>query len=576
MRRLCAATLALIVSNISVAPRSPVSAQPPPRASAYSRGEVIVKLKRAADQLGQLEMITNSNETLARIDKQAPEPLIRPIYSGPISQILSSRGLDRTFVLKFDPDVDIEQIIEQLEATGAVEYAQPNSLVTLGSFIPDDPKFAQQWALRNLGIGVTGFPSTLDADIKATEAWSVTTGNPDLIVAVTDTGVDINHPDLAPNVYTNTQEIPGNGRDDDNNGYADDVHGYNVADSNGDVSDVVGHGTQMAGIIAARTNNRAGISGLTQSKILPVRFFKRLGPGPNDFSATLADSARALIYSIAAGATIINASWRSSLGTSEEQAGVLADAVAATADAGVLLVGIAGNDGLNIDGTRIYPAAYQTENMIVVAASEYNDEIWHPPFDPDRIKSSYGPNSVDLAAPGMAIFTTTARGPCMICSASEDPDDWYDHIDGTSASAAYVSGVAALVKSHYPDDYVTIIKRRILEGVDVRESLRRFVRTSGRLNAYRALTVEVTITPPELTRLKYKAGSGKLFLYGERIQQGATALVGTQRFKAKFKGGDQSRVLARVPGDVLPAGSSVQIRLLNPDGGLSQTLTFTR
>jgi subtilisin family serine protease len=575
MRRLCAATLALIVSNVSIAPRSPVSAQVRSRASAYARGEVIVKLKQVVDQGGQLEMITGSSDTLARFD-QTPEPLAGQTHSARINRIISDRGLDRTFVLKLADEADIDEVIAQLEATGAVEYAEPNYLITLGSFIPDDPRFTEQWALRNLGIGVTGFPSTLDADIKATDAWTITTGDPDLIVAVTDTGVDINHPDLAPNVYTNPQEIPGNGRDDDNNGYVDDVHGYNVADGNGDVSDVVGHGTQMAGIIAARTNNRAGISGLTQSKILPVRFFKRTGPAPNDFSATLADSARALLYSIAAGATIINASWRSSLGTSEEQSGVLADAVAATSDAGALLVCIAGNDGLNIDANRVYPASYRLENQIVVAASEYNDEIWHPPFDPDRIKSSYGPNNVDLAAPGMAIFTTTARGSCAICSASENPEDWYAHIDGTSASAAYVSGVAALVKSMYPNDYVTVIKRRILEGVDVRESLRRFVKTSGRLNAHRALLVDVAITPPELTRLKYKAGSEKLFLYGERIQQGAIALVGNERFKAKFKGGDQSRVLSRVPGDALPAGAVVQIRLLNPDGGLSQALTLTR
>ena len=102
----------------------------------------------------------------------------------------------------------------------------------------------------------------------------------------------------------NPGEIPNNGIDDDHNGYIDDVHGYNVADQNGDTTDAVGHGTFMAGIIAAEMNNNIGISGICQSKILPVRFYKRYGPDPGQFSASVADGARALVYSIAAGATI--------------------------------------------------------------------------------------------------------------------------------------------------------------------------------------------------------------------------------------------------------------------------------
>jgi len=342
------------------------------------------------------------------------------------------------------------------------------------------------------------------------------------------------------------------------------------------VSDVVGHGTEMAGIIAARSNNQAGISGVSQSRILPVKFFKRTGPEPSDVTATVADAARSLVYSIAAGASIINASWTSLLSVSEEQANALRDAVAATNDAGVLLVCIAGNQGINDDVTKVYPGAYQLANQIVTAASQYNDEIWHPPFEPTIVLSGYGKNSVDLAAPGMSVFTTSARGQCSACTQSVNPDDWYGNIDGTSAAAAYVSGVAALVKSRYPDDYVTVLKRRILESVDVRASLQRFVRTSGRLNAYGALTIEIHITPPLLTKLKYKSNTGKLLLYGEGIQQGASVLIGASKYKAKFKGGDQSRVVSTVPESALPAGTPVQVKLLNPDGGLSQALSFSR
>jgi subtilisin family serine protease len=446
--------------------------------------------------------------------------------------------------------------------------------------IPDDPKFGEQWGLRNLGIGVLGYPAKLNADIRAIDAWAITSGSPDVIVALTDTGVDITHPDLADNIYRNTNEIPDNQIDDDNNGYVDDVNGYNVADRNGDVSDVTGHGTQMAGIIAAKTNNAAGVSGVTQSKILPVRFFTRTSPDPIDFNATVADAAKALLYSVAAGAKIINASWRTLLTPGQVtngEAGALSDAVNATLEAGALLVCIAGNEGFDNDHIRIYPGAYQLSNQIVVGASEFNDEIWHPPFEPTIIKSGFGRSSVHLMAPGVSVLTTLARGSCVTCTDSPNPADWYGYVDGTSASAAFVSGVAALVKSIHPDDYATVIKRRILDGVDVRGELEPFVVTGGRLSAYGALTAESSVSPPVLNQIKYKPGNLKLFLYGENIQRGAIALVDGVRYKLKLKGGEPQKVLAnKVPNSALPVGVEVPISIVNPDGGQSLTLTLTR
>jgi subtilisin family serine protease len=515
---------------------------------------------------------------LGRLREELPNAIVDPPATAPWRDSIASSGLDRTFVLKYEPGADIDAIIRQLEADELVEYAEPNYLIELGGVIPDDPRFGDQWALRNLGIGVQGYPATLNADIKATEAWTITTGSPDVLIAVTDTGVDVTHPDLADNIYTNPREIAGNRIDDDNNGYVDDVSGYNVVDGDGDVSDIVGHGTQMAGIIAARTNNQAGISGVSQSKILPVKFFKRTGPQPDEFTGTVADAARALVYSVAAGASIINASWRTLLGGAvpAEHAQALRDAVNATLDAGALLVCIAGNEAFDNDVTAVYPGAYQLPNQIVVAASEANDEIWHPPFEPDVIKSGYGKRTVHLAAPGMWIYTTSARGSCVLCTNSSDPSEWYALIDGTSAAAAFVSGVAALVKSRYPDAYFTMLRRRILESVEVRESLDRFVATSGRLNAYGALTIELSVIPPVLDRVKYKGGSQKLILYGDKFQRGAVATVGGARFNAKVKGGDLSRLIAKVPPSAFPPGAAVEIRVVNPDGGVSQVVTLTR
>ncbi|MEW6211341.1 MAG: S8 family peptidase [Acidobacteriota bacterium] len=574
MQRRSVAILTLTAFLLALAPQAKVSSTLSAR---FARGEVIVKLKDIARSSPDTEM--TAARALGERQSAAVEPLTEPLAAPahPINEIITRRGLDRVFLLRFDPDDDIDSIISQLRSDPAVEYAEPNYLIEPASVIPADPEFYRQWALRNLGTGAEGQPSTFESDIKATDAWEITTGNPSVLVAVTDTGVDINHPDLVGNIYTNPREIAANGVDDDQNGYTDDVHGFNVADRNSDVSDIVGHGTQMSGIIAARSNNGVGISGVSQSKILPVKFFRRTGPNPSDFEATIADAARALLYSIAAGARIINASWRTLLrDTSESESQALRDAVLATLDAGALLVCIAGNDAFDNDIIRVYPGAYQLENQIVVAASDYNDDLWHALNDPTTLKSGYGKRTVHLAAPGALVLTLLARGDCVTCSASADPEDWYGAIDGTSAAAAYVSGVAALVKSHFPDANYSVIRRRILEGVERRESLDRFVQTGGRLSAFGALTVELQIIPPVITRIKVKGSGKKLFIYGEKMQRDAVAVVDGVAYPTSVASDDLSRLKAKVPKSAFPAGVEVAVYLRNPDGGESQRVTYVR
>ncbi|MEK6299090.1 MAG: S8 family serine peptidase [Acidobacteriota bacterium] len=585
MRRLQILTLAVLLCLISVAPRARVSAgkhRLDPRA--YAPGEVVVKLKRGAsalsspdqaERLARVKTLASENHQL--VSDRAPEPLLSFVADNSIGQIISGRGLDRVFVLSFDPGADLGLIIEDLRLREDVEYAEPNYRIKPSILLPNDPDFASQWSLLNQGQVIGDFLATPNADIKAYSAWDTTVGSSSVIVAVSDTGVDISHPDLARNIYTNPGEIPANGVDDDKNGFVDDVHGYSVGDGNADVSDIVGHGTQMAGLIAAEINNNVGIAGISQSKILPVRFFKKLGTDPEDYDATVADAARSLVYAIAAGASIINASWRTLLtpdDVPQESALALKDAVSATNDAGVLLVCIAGNEGFNLDFSKIYPASYQMPNQIVVAASDYNDEVWHTPFFQFPIKSGFGPHTVDLAAPGVSVLTTTARGACPGCSTSSNPADWYSRADGTSVSAALVSGVAALVKSKYPDDNAILLKRRILAGVDVLAALSPYVITGGRLNADSALKAVITFSHPELTGVTYKGGGEKLFLYGTGMEKGATAVVGRTGYPAKAKGSD--RFLARVPKSALPSGKPVSIKLRNPDGGETQSITLTR
>lgn len=578
MRRRGIALLTLIVFLLALTPQARVSST---ARAQFAPGEVIVKLKDFArsspdaDTSDQMMTAVRALGERSTGERALVEPLAAPAQR--INEIISKRGLDRVFLLRFDRNSDIDSIISRLRSDPMVEYAQPNYLIETASVIPADPEFHRQWALRNQGTGAEGQPSSLDSDIKATAAWEITEGSADVIVAVTDTGVDINHPDLVGNIYTNPGEIPANGIDDDQNGYIDDVNGFNVADRNSDVSDVVGHGTQMSGIIAARSNNGVGISGVSQSKILPVKFFRRTGPNPSDFDATIVDAARALLYSIAAGAKIINASWRTLLrDTSDSEDQALRDATLATLDAGALLVCIAGNDAFDNDIIRVYPGAYQLENQIVVAASDYNDDLWHALNDPTTLQSGYGKRTVHLAAPGALVLTSFARGNCVTCSNSSDPEDWYGAIDGTSAAAACVSGVAALVKSQFPEANFSVIRRRVLEGVERRESLERFVLTGGRLSAFGALTIELQIIPPVITKVKVKGSGKKLFIYGEKMQPDAIAVVDGIAYPTSVDTDNTSRFKAVVPRSVFPTGVEVTVYLRNPDGGESQRVTYVR
>src|SRR6185295_5501328 len=180
MRRFFLTALALLVSNTAFGPRTS-----PARASgselAYAPGEVIVKLKHGAGDLAQVAATIASDADFDLLTHDRSEPLGRSSGAERLDQIISKHGLDRTFVLNVDPAIDLDQTIARLKANDAVEYAEPNYYVKLGSFIPDDPKFGEQWALRNLGLGVTGYPATLNADIKATDAWTITTGSPNVI-----------------------------------------------------------------------------------------------------------------------------------------------------------------------------------------------------------------------------------------------------------------------------------------------------------------------------------------------------------------------------------------------------------
>jgi len=589
MRKISILALVFLLCLTAIAPRHRVTATRSQRdPHSYAAGQIIVKFMADApelqygDPLERQAAIAQMQIASARpVDERRVEPMVAAAGSTRMRQIISERGLDRIFVLNLGDDLDMDAALAELRARRDVEYAEPNYRIVPASIIPDDPRFFDQWALKNYGFMIDGNTATPDADTHVSAAWEITKGSPNVLVAVTDTGVDATHPDLVGSIYTNPREIPGNGVDDDGNGYIDDVHGYNVGENSPDTSDIFGHGTQIAGVIAAGINNNLGIAGVSQASILPVRFFRKTGPLPAQFEATVVEATRALIYAAAAGAAIINASWRS-LGTvdevTEDQLSALEDAVYATNDAGVLLVSIAGNEGYNNDNVKVYPGAFQLPNQIVVAATDFNDQIWRESFYPYNVHSGFGPKTVAVAAPGVAIVTITPHGNCLLCSTADDPAEWYTHADGTSLSAAFVSGVAALVKSQHPEDTAIMLKARIIKGVDVLTQLAPYVSSSGRVNALGAINAQVTITitPPVLNKVKYKEGKGKLTLIGDKVQKGVRVIIAGKGYTPISQADDNSQLLLKVPKTTFAPGVAVPIKLRNPDGGESQTITLTR
>lgn len=316
--------------------------------------------------------------------------------------------------------------------------------------VSNDPQMSQLWGMTK---------------IDAQDAWNLTTGATGanrVVVAVIDTGVDYTHPDLAANIWTNPGEIAGNGADDDHNGFVDDLHGYNFVSNNGTPMDDNGHGTHVSGTIAAVGNNSLGVAGVNWSAaIMPLKFLDSTGSG------YLSDAVRAINYATmertqhGVNIRVINASWGGGGFSSSMQT-----AIQAAGDAGIMFVAAAGNSATNNDASAQYPANYTSSNVISVAASDQNDNL--------ASFSCYGATTVDLAAPGVSIYSTV-------------PNNRYAVYSGTSMATPQVSGVAALAWAYNPNATVTDVRNAILQGVDHISSLSGKVASGGRLNAYHTL-----------------------------------------------------------------------------------------
>ena len=324
--------------------------------------------------------------------------------------------------------------ISELEADPAVKYAEPNA-IERPQAVPNDPSFPGLWGLLNAGQSVNGAAGTPDADIDANEAWDIGIGSPDTVVAIMDSGADLTHPDLASQLWQNPKETPGNGVDDDANGFVDDVNGVDFFDNDTNPTDTdSGHGTHVAGTAVARGDDGFGITGVSQrAQLMVLRvcgFIIDPSPGPGDppgsIGCIVSDQIEAINYAAANGAKVLNGSLGGAGGTENL---TRRDAIAS--HPGTLYVFAAGNGGAdsvgdNNDVIPSFPCAHgqpsppvvanQTDNIVCVAASTQFDT--RPGF------SNFGATTVDLAAPGTSTLSDSGERDRLVDNFSAGALAW--------------------------------------------------------------------------------------------------------------------------------------------------------
>ncbi len=336
-----------------------------------------------------------------------------------------------------------------------------------------DLYLAKQWGMQNIGVA---------------DAWKVTMGSPDMIVAVIDTGIDYTHEDLLPNLWVNSKEIPNNNIDDDNNGYVDDAIGWDFVSNDNKPYDLAvkqnqlimgggnpGHGTHCAGNVGARINNSLGIAGVAPNvKIMGLRFISEKGEG------TTAEAIKAIKYAVDNGAKVLSNSWGSEGEDPEDAVNnkALRDTIQYAQDHGVLFIAAAGNghQGAGYDNDTdpnpAYPASYTNENIVSVAALDVNDQLGG--------FSNWGIKSVHIGAPGVDVFSTTVGNHYnnLVLDIGGYQVAW----DGTSMAAPHVAGAAALYWSAHPGKSWKDVKNALLASAKKIPALKGKTVSEGKLD----------------------------------------------------------------------------------------------
>jgi subtilisin family serine protease len=450
-------------------------------AARFAAGRIVVVWRSGVGRLQMRDVAARSNAIRLR-----PTPRL---------------GVD---VMRLRSGASFDETLRRLRSSPLVRFAEPDRIARLAAVTPNDPFFPDQWYLDNLGQPhpVTDQGAgpgdvrrgTPDADVDAPEAWAAQTRHAEVVEAVMDTGVDIHHPDLAGRLWSGI--------------------GYDFVANDTDPSPEAGsfenaHGTHVAGIIAAEQNNGIGIAGVCPDcRVMALR----IGTANR---LTLGNELKAIQFAIDNGAKVINVSFGSPVWSAAERS-----ALAAAGRAGILVVAAAGNSSADNDipfylnssvSAPTYPASYTLPNILAVAATNDRDEYgyvsqcrqlgwptWRCAF------TSWGHDSVDVAAPGVDILSTVTSGQGTFA------DPGYAVMDGTSMATPLVAGIAGLVLSEHPDDSPVEVKNAIMNSVDRPSSLRlfdawagvthvgkraltgAFTRTNGRVNAFAALGAPTT------------------------------------------------------------------------------------
>ncbi|MGB9770949.1 MAG: S8 family serine peptidase [Candidatus Kapaibacteriota bacterium] len=467
----------------------------------------IYPIYRVPDEFLVKKAIHLKTKTLANYDKDFAR-----IHISSISEILSnyqiskirapfiengdlqplgnnSIGIERIFEIYFDEDIDPYEVCKELIQLPDVEYAVPIYIRKLLDFTPNDPSFNSQWYLNN---------------IQLPKAWDITKGDKSILIAIIDSGVDWTHPDLAGNIWTNPKEIPNNGIDDDGNGKVDDVRGWDFVGNvttqdliNGiyrednDPKNIQGfHGTHVAGLASAVTNNSIGIASAGFScSILPVKC------SPDQGGMGILRGYEAIVYATKLGAKIINCSWGGPGFSPAEQ-----DIINYAVNNGSVVVVAAGNDGAFIDYGGQYPAGY--DNVLCVGATSTNNQV--------ASFTNWG-TKVTVYAPGRGMYSTM-------------PNNSYSNQDGTSMASPLVAGVVGLVASLHKEWTPRQILHQIRSTCDnvlvSDPNLRPFY--YGKVNAYKAVYYNSPGNPnlPGLEIINYSFAQGNAITdYSPKVLQ---------------------------------------------------------
>ena len=399
----------------------------------FADGQAVIKLRDSVDSHGEKNFLERWGLTV-----HYRYPLIRALW------------------VDFAKDRAADVLVARLRQQPEIEWAEVNAFGRR-TVIPNDPSFANCYALNNTGQTIAGSAGVPDADMDCAEAWDIRHNASNVVLAIVDSGARLTHQDLSANIWINPGEIANNNIDDDGNGLVDDINGWDFAANNNAPVDSDGHGTNVTGTACARGNNGSGGSGVCwEAQAMIVK--------DGNAVPLVAASAAGIEYAAMMGAVVCNFS----TGYGSGNFPVLQQAINVAQGLGMIICVAAGNSGSNLNVVSDAPATYTNDNLIVVAASDNADQ-------PASFTNT-GNVHVDVFAPGVDIYTTRRQNNAA-----------YGFVDGTSFSAPLVTGCVALMRAHNPAATYQVVRSTLFNTVDTKPAFTGLVATNGRVNLNQAL-----------------------------------------------------------------------------------------